>query len=159
MSRKPQVTAAVRALRAESIAYREHHYDYGAGHGAAGGADQLGFELHRIIKTLIMVTSADQPLCVLMHGDREVSLKGLARHLGVKSIAMAEPEAARRFTGYEFGGTSPFGLRSKMPVYCEESILAFDEILINGGKRGFLIEVATADLVKTLSPSFVQVAI
>jgi Cys-tRNA(Pro) deacylase len=146
-------------LRAADITYEERRYDYSEGGGAAGGADQLGLDLHRVIKTLILELPNGDPLCVLMHGDREVSLKKLARTLGEKSVAMAPPERARNKSGYQVGGTSPFGLRTTMPIYCEASIADLDRIVINGGKRGFLIEIASADALALLQPQLVTVGV
>ncbi len=156
---KKIVTPAIRALRDRGVQYVEHHYEYVEGGGADAGADQLGLDPHRVIKTLIVETNDGDPACVLMHGDREVSLKGLARQIGAKSAAMAEHSQAQRHSGYRVGGTSPFGLRKPMPIYCEATITGFDSVVINGGKRGFLIEVAVADLVALLEPELVNVAI
>lgn len=157
MAKKTLVTPAIRALRSKGIEYAEHHYKYISGGGAGAGAEQLGLDLHRVIKTLILETDRGDVLCLLMHGDREVSMKALARHLGVKSVDMAG--SASRHSGYKVGGTSPFGLRSPMPVYCERTILDFESIVINGGKRGFLIEIATEDMAAMLDPEPVDVAI
>ncbi|MCP3976574.1 MAG: aminoacyl-tRNA deacylase [bacterium] len=158
MARKNLVTPAVRVLREANIGFVEHHYEYEAGSGAAGGAAQLALDPHRVIKTLILETSGGRPLCVLMHGDREVSLKQLARAIGVKSVAMAVSQRATAHSGYKVGGTSPFGLRKPLPLYCEASIAELDSIVVNGGKRGFLIEVAVADLIAILEPELVDVA-
>ena len=157
MAKKALVTAAVRALRDAGIRYTEHHYKYIEGGGAGAGAEQLGLDPHRVIKTLILESADGTPLCLLMHGDQVASLKALARQLDTKSVAMATN--ATRHSGYEIGGTSPFGLRKALPVYCEASILDYDSIVINGGKRGFLIEVSTKDLVALLDPELVEVAI
>ncbi len=159
MARKAIVTPAIRALRAAGLSYTEHHYEYTARSGAAGSAEQLAVDPHSVIKTLILETSEDRPICVLMHGDRDVSLKRLARHLGVKAVAMADPRRAQQYSGYRVGGTSPFGLRTKMPILCETTIRGFAQVLINGGKRGFLIGIAVADLIAALDPIFVEVAI
>lgn len=153
------MTAATRLLRSEGVQYAEHPYDYVAGGGAAGGAAELGIDPHRVIKTLILVTSEGDSICVLMHGDREVSLKRLARQIGVKSVAMAPATDANRASGYQVGGTSPFGLRTDMPVYCETSVTDYAAIVINGGKRGFLIELAVPDLLHLLQPILVNVAV
>ena len=157
MAKKAVVTAAVRVLRDAGIGYTEHLYKYIAGGGATDGADQLGLDPHRVVKTLILETSDGDALCLLMHGDREVSMKGMARHLAVKAVEMARD--ASRHSGYEIGGTSPFGLRQTLPVYCEATILDFDSVVINGGKRGFLIEITTEDLVALLDPELVEVGI
>lgn len=158
MARKHLVTAAVRALRDAEVTYTEHHYKYDSGSGALGGAEQLGIDAHRMIKTLILETSAGDPICVLMHGDREVSLKQLARILGVKSVAMATTQRATAHSGYLVGGTSPFGLRKALPVYCQATIADYESIVINGGKRGFLVELPFADLAALLEPELVDVA-
>lgn len=157
MARKKLVTPAVRVLRAADVTFQEHHYTYASG-GATEGADQLGLDPHRVIKTLIVAIDGEAG-CVLMHGDQEVSLKGLARQVGAKSAVMADPALAQRHSGYQVGGTSPFGLRTPMPIFCEQTIADFDEIVINGGKRGFLVEVAVADLTRLLEPTWVRVAI
>lgn len=157
MAKKQLVTAAVRVLRSAGVTYVEYRYDYNLGGGAIDGATQLELDPHRVIKTLILETAEGDPLCVLMHGDREVSLKKLARTLVVKSVAMA-PDATR-YSGYQVGGTSPFGLRTAMDVFCERTIQQYESVVINGGKRGFLIEIATADLLTLLTPTLVDVAI
>lgn len=159
MAKKNLVTAAIRALRQHDVEYTGHEYKYVSGGGAQAGADQLGLDPHRVIKTLIVETGDGEPVCVLMHGDCEVSLKGLARQIGAKSVAMADPSRAERHTGYQVGGTSPFGLRNPMPIYCERTIAEFATIVINGGKRGFLIEVAVEDVLTVLNPTLVDVAI
>jgi Cys-tRNA(Pro) deacylase len=159
MARKTIVTPAIRALRAGGISYIEHHYEYTAHSGASGGAEQLGVDPHSVIKTLILETTEGRAICVLMHGDREISLKQLARDLVVKGVSMADPVKALHDTGYQVGGTSPFGLRTAMPVLCERTISNLELVFINGGKRGFLLEIAVADLVALLKPRFVEVAI
>jgi len=158
MAKKQLVTPAIRVLRAAGVEYGEYHYEYSPGGGAQGGAEQLGLDPHRVIKTLILVGASGRPLCVLMHGDSEVSLKQLARTIGEKSVTMAPPELAQRKSGYQVGGTSPFGLRAQMPVYCEATVGDFTDIVINGGKRGFLIELSFLDLVDLLKPTMVAVA-
>ncbi len=159
MARKTIVTPAIRVLRAAGLPYTEHHYEYTDHSGATGSAEQLGVDAHSVIKTLILETADHLPICVLMHGDREVSFKRLARHLGVKAVAMADPRRAQQYSGYQVGGTSPFGLRTAMPILCETTIRDHAEVLINGGKRGFLIGIAVADLIAELDPVFVEVAI
>ncbi len=157
MKRAP-VTPAIRVLRDHDIAYEEHLFDYQPG-GAMKAADETGLDPHTTIKTLVLETSERDPLLVLMHGDREVSTKTLARHLDVKSVDMMEPSEAQRVTGYQVGGTSPFGTRTALPVYIERSILDLERLTINGGKRGFLVTLATTDLVAVLDPMPVEVAI
>ncbi|MFC2177046.1 Cys-tRNA(Pro) deacylase [Actinomycetota bacterium] len=159
MARKAIVTPAIRVLRTAGVDYTAHHYEYTPHSGASGGAEQLAVDVHSVIKTLILETTEGRPICVLMHGDREVSLKALARHLNVKGVTMADPDTARRYSGYQVGGTSPFGLRTAMSTLCETTIADQGSVFVNGGKRGFLIELAVADLVAVLNPEFVEVAI
>jgi len=156
---KTPMTPAVRALRQAGVAFSEHPYDYVEHGGTAAFAAQAGFEEHAVVKTLVMEDEAKKPLVVLMHGDREVSTKELARVLGVKSVHPCAPDTAERHSGYVVGGTSPFGLRKPMPVYVEESILALPVIYINGGKRGFLVGLDPKELVRVLKPTSVSVAI
>lgn len=153
------ITPAVRVLRAAGVAFGPHEYAWVEHGGTAHSAAELGLPEHEVIKTLVMQTDEGKPLLVLMHGDRKVSTKALARHLGVKTVEPCAPEVATRHTGYLVGGTSPFGTRKPMPVYMEASIADLPEIAINGGKRGFLVSIATADLVRVLTPELVQVAI
>jgi len=135
------ITPAVRFLRDKKVDFVPHMYDYVEKGGTAESARQLGVDEHAIIKTLVFETNEKRPLIVLMHGDRQVSTKNLARHIGVKSIESATPERASKWTGYLVGGTSPFGLKTPMPIYVEKSVFDLDRILINGGKRGFLVEL------------------
>ena len=135
------VTQAVRFLREKKVNFTPHLYDYVEKGGTRESARQLGVDEHSVVKTLIFETNEKMPLIVLMHGDRQVSSKNLARHLGVKSVEPSTPERASKFTGYMFGGTSPFGTRTVMPVYVESTIFELDKIYINGGKRGFLVEI------------------
>ncbi len=153
------VTPAVRALRDRKIVFIPHFYTYEEHGGTRVSASSLGVPEHRIIKTLVLVSDERKHLLVLMHGDREVSTKELARVLGVKRVEPAEEAGAQRQTGYQFGGTSPFGTRNPLPVYAEETIFELPSILINGGKRGFLVEIAPADLLKALDITRVRVGI
>lgn len=157
MPGKPPVTPAVRVLRDTGIAFEPRLYRYER--GAEAGAEQLGVPVHEVIKTLVMETDAGDPLVMLMHGDRDVSTRQLARTLGHRSVKMCDPDVARRHSGYQIGGTSPFGLAHSLPIYMERSISDLDRVFINGGKRGFLIEMATTDLVALLSPALVEVAV
>ncbi len=158
MSRyKDPVTNAIRALRQAHIAFEGHPYSYVQNGGTAQSAAQLGVAEHQVIKTLIMEDDRNRPLIVLMHGDRQVSAKELARRIGAKSVRACTPATAQRHSGYQVGGTSPFGVRTPMPVYCERSIGEFEHIFINGGKRGYLIRLATADLLRLLKPILVDV--
>lgn len=139
---KIPVTAAIRVLRTHKADYTDHPYDYEERGGTAVSARELGVDEHCVIKTLIMEDEAKRPLVVLMHGDREVSTKNLARHMGVKQIHPCTPEVANRHSGYMVGGTSPFGTKRAMPVYMQQSILDLPKIYINGGRRGYLIGIA-----------------
>jgi len=156
---KAPVTPAVRVLREAKVPFTQHLYEYEEKGGTAVSARELGVDEHRVIKTLIMEDDRKNPLIVLMHGDRQVSTKELARSTGVKTISPCTPETAGRHTGYQVGGTSPFGTRKKMPVYLEETILDLPKIYLNGGKRGFLVGLDPADMVRLLSPTLVKVAI
>lgn len=156
---KTPVTAAVRLLRQQRVEFSEHLYEYREKGGTAVSARQLGVDEHCVIKTLVMEDERQQPLIVLMHGDRQVSTKELARQIGCKTIQPCLPEVANRHSGYLVGGTSPFGTRKAMPVYCEASILDCRKIYLNGGKRGYLVGLAAADLERLLQPKLVQVAI
>jgi len=156
---KPPVTPAVRALRAAGVIFTDHLYDYEEKGGTAVSARELGVDEHSVVKTLVMESEDKQPMVVLMHGDKQVSTKELARVIGVKSIQPCNPETANRHSGYMVGGTSPFGMRKQMPVYMEETILDLPRIYINGGKRGYLVGVAPADVTKILAPKLVSIAI
>ena len=153
------MSAAVRALRAAGIAFTDHLYEYEEKGGTAVSARELGVDEHCVVKTLVMEDENKSPLVVLMHGDKQVSTKELARCLGVKTIQPCSPDTANRHTGYVVGGTSPFGMRKQMPVYMEKTILGLDRIYINGGKRGYLVGVAPADVARVLAPALVSVAI
>jgi Cys-tRNA(Pro) deacylase len=160
MSRdKAPMTPAVRVLRQAGVEFSEHPYQYVERGGTAVFAQQFGVDEHVVIKTLVMEDDARRPFVVLMHGDREVSTKELARTLGVKTVQPCSPETAQRHSGYLVGGTSPFGLRKEMPVYVEETILALPRIYINGGKRGFLVGLDPRELARVLKPTPVRVAI
>jgi Cys-tRNA(Pro) deacylase len=153
------VTMAIRVLRQHGVSFTAHLYTWEARGGTRASAEHLGVDEHQVVKTLIFETDTKQPLCVLMHGDREVSAKNLARQLGHKSVAPCAPDVADRHSGYQVGGTSPFGLRRRMPVYCEKTIRDQALIYINGGARGFLVGIAPTDLVRVLEPVMVEVAI
>lgn len=152
------ITPAIRFLREKKIAFTPHRYNYIEHGGTRESAKQLGVDEHAVVKTLVFETNAKRPLIVLMHGDREVSTKNLARHLGVKSVEPASAERATKWTGYMFGGTSPFGTKTKLPIYVERSIFDLERMFINGGKRGFLVEIEPATL-RSLDVSEVEVAI
>lgn len=153
------ITPAVRFLREKKIDFVPRLYEYVEKGGARESAKQLGVDEHAVVKTLVLETNEKKPLIVLMHGDREVSTKNLARFLGVKSVEPVAPEKASKLTGYLVGGTSPFGTRTKMPVYVEKSVLELDRIYINGGKRGFLVEIDPASLRSSLDAKVVEVGI
>lgn len=150
---KRPATAAIRLLRQHKINFSDHPYRYEEGGGTRVSARELGVDEHQVIKTLIMEDENGHPLIVLMHGDCEVSTKSLARLIGVKSITPCKPAVADRHSGYQVGGTSPFGTRRSMPVYCEESILALERIYINGGKKGYLVAMSPDDLRRVLDPT------
>ena len=153
------ITAAVRVLRQHGVAFEPHLYAYELRGGTRVSARELGVAEHQVVKTLIFENERKQPLCVLMHGDREVSAKNLARFLKTKSVAPCTPEIADRHSGYQVGGTSPFGLRRAMPVYVERSVLALPRIYVNGGARGFLVSLEPAVLETVLHATPVEVAI
>lgn len=152
-------TPATQWLKAEGVAFTEHPYDYVDHGGTAESARQLGWDEHAVIKTLVMQDDKAQPLVVLMHGDRTVSTKNLAREIGCKSVEPCKPDVAQRHSGYLVGGTSPFGLRKAVPVYVERSVLALPRILINGGRRGFLVGIDPAVLVSHLAAQPVSCAL
>jgi len=149
---KHPVTAAVRVLREHGVAFTHHPYTYEQRGGTEVSARELGVPEHAVIKTLVMEDDAKRPCIVLMHGDREVSTKALARFLGVKTVVPCAPAVADRHSGYQVGGTSPFGTRRAMPVYMERSIADLPYVYINGGRRGYLVGMPPADLARVLNP-------
>jgi len=163
MSRAPgarlPVTPAVRVLREHGVQFTHHPYDYEERGGTAVSARELGVSEHAVIKTLVMQDDLGRPLLVLMHGDCEVSTRNLARTLGVKSVEPCAPAVADRHSGYQVGGTSPFGTRKRMPVYMQRTIADLPVVYVNGGRRGYLVGLAPADLVRVLAPTPVDVAI
>lgn len=152
-------TPATQLLRAHGVDFSEHPYDYVEHGGTAESARQLGLPEHTVVKTLVMQNQDAQPLIVLMHGDCKVSTKNLARQIGAKSVEPCQPEVAHRHSGYLVGGTSPFGTRKAMPVYIEESILALPRIAINGGRRGFLVQIDPQVCVQLLGAQPVHCAL
>ena len=150
---------AIRTLRAAAVELVPHLYTWEPHGGTAASAAALGVHEHAVVKTLIFEDDRRQPLCVLMHGDREVSAKNLARAIGAKTVGPCTPEVADRHSGYQVGGTSPFGLRRAMPVYMERTVAALPKIFINGGARGFLVEIDPREAVRVLAPTLVDVAI
>ncbi len=156
---KTPTTQAIRLLKQHKVDFIPRLYKYEERGGTAVSARELGIDEHQIIKTLVMEDEGKNPLIVLMHGDREVSLKNLARQLGVKQVGPCPPKSADALTGYQTGGISPFGTRKALPIYIEKSILDLERICINGGKRGFLVEIAPAELARVLNPTAVEVGI
>jgi Cys-tRNA(Pro) deacylase len=152
------VTQAVRELRAAGVPFEGHPYRYVTGGGTAQFARELDIDEYLVIKTLIMEDDAGGPLVVLMHGDRQVSLRELARQIGARQVQPCIPAVADRHSGYQVGGTSPFGTRRRMPIYCEASIAGLPRVYVNGGKRGYIISLATSDLLRVLEPVLVHVA-
>ncbi|HSY29346.1 MAG TPA: Cys-tRNA(Pro) deacylase [Burkholderiaceae bacterium] len=156
MSKKEHIseTPATQFLRKHGVTFTEHPYEYEEHGGTEISARELGVDEHQVVKTLVMQDEAAKPMIVLMHGDRKVSTKNLARQIGCKSVEPCKPEVATRHSGYQVGGTSPFGTRKPMPIYIEESVLALDKIYINGGRRGYLIGISPAAMqtILTLSP-------
>ncbi len=158
MSKAPS-TPATRLLRERGVAYTEHLYRYEERGGTAVSSRELGVDEHAVVKTLVMEDDTGQPLVVLMHSDREVSTKALARQIGRRSVQICKPEVANRHSGYQVGGTSPLGTRKAMPIFVERSILDLDRIYVNGGSRGFLVGVAPRELAALLSATPVDAAI
>ncbi|MCB1916976.1 MAG: aminoacyl-tRNA deacylase [Rhodocyclaceae bacterium] len=153
-------TPATRMLRDHAVPFTAHFYEYQAHGGTRVPAQHLEVDEHRVIKTLIMENESGDPLIVLMHGDRTVSTKSLARRIGCKKVAPCQPETANRHSGYLVGGTSPFGIRRKdVPVYVEKSILALPTIFINGGRRGMLLQISPSALLDLLQPETVECGI
>jgi Cys-tRNA(Pro) deacylase len=152
-------TPATAQLRAGCIQFTEHPYDYLEYGGAQHSAEVLGFDPFIVVKTLIMQDEHAKPLVVLMHGNRKVSTKNLARQIGAKSVEPCAPEVANRHSGYLVGGTSPFGLRKSMPIYIEQTILSLAKILINGGRRGYLVGIDPQVCTSLLAAKPVQCAL
>jgi Cys-tRNA(Pro) deacylase len=152
-------TPATLFLKAQGVAYTEHEYDYVERGGTEVSSRALGVAEHDVVKTLVMQDESGKPLLVLMHGDRKVSTKNLARQAGVKRIEPCRPEAAQRHSGYQIGGTSPFGARKPLRVFLERSVLDLPKIYINGGRRGFLVGMAPGELERVLRPTLVEVAL
>ena len=152
-------TPATQALRKAGVSFTEHPYDYVDHGGTAESARQLGVPEHEVVKILLMEDENAQPLVVLMHGDCQVSTKNLARAIGAKSVEPCKPEVAQRHSGYQVGGTSPFGTRKALPVYVEASVLELPRVLINGGRRGYLVGLAPAVLTQLLQARPVSCAL
>ncbi len=152
-------TPATAMLAKHGITYTEHEFEYLEHGGTGHSSTQMGVAEHQVIKTLVMENEKAEPLIVLIHGDRKVSTKELARQAGVKRITPCKPEVATRHSGYLIGGTSPFGTRKKMPIYLERSVLALARIYINGGRRGYLLGMPPDVLTRVLAPVLVDVAL
>ncbi|TRM52832.1 Cys-tRNA(Pro) deacylase [Achromobacter sp. LC458] len=152
-------TPATQLLKQHKVPYTEHTYDYVDHGGASEAARQLGLDPHAVVKTLVMEDESAKPLIVVMHGDREVSTKNLARQAGLKKVEPCKPEVAQRHSGYQVGGTSPFGTRKKMPVWVEADVLTYPVVYINGGRRGYLIGIDPNVLVTVLGAKPVSVAL
>ncbi len=159
MSRHVSETPATTWLDRHGVAFTGHPYDYVEHGGTGESARQLGVDEHAVVKTLVMQDDKARPLIVLMHGDRKVSTKNLARQIGAKAVEPCKPEVAQRHSGYLVGGTSPFGLRKVMTVYVEDSVLELPRIWINGGRRGFLVGIEPRVLVETLGAKPVHCAL
>ncbi len=161
MSKKDRVseTPATALLKANKVVFTEHPYEYLEHGGAQHSAEVLGFDPFTVVKTLVMQDQDAKPLLVLMHGNRKVSTKNLARQIGAKSVEPCKPEVANRHSGYLVGGTSPFGTRREMPVYIEETILALPKICINGGRRGYLVGIDPQVCVTLLGAKSVHCAL
>lgn len=151
-------TPAVRFLKQNGVPFVPCPYKYEEKGGTARAARELGVDEYAVVKTLVMEDDGKNPLIILMHGNRQVSTRALARHLGVRAVQPCEPGTAQRHTGYLVGGTSPFGTKKSLPLYVEETILELPAIFINGGKRGFLVRISPSDLVRLLSPEPVRAA-
>jgi len=160
MAKKDHVseTPATQLLKQRKVAYTEHIYEYVDHGGTTESARQLGVDEHHVVKTLVMEDENAKPLIVLMHGDRQVSTKNLARQIATKKVVPCKPEVAQRHSGYMVGGTSPFGTKKAMPVYVEESVLGLPRIYINGGRRGYLVGIEPRVLVEVLGAKPVQCA-
>jgi Cys-tRNA(Pro) deacylase len=156
---KHPVTLAIRALRAGNVSFEPHLYAWEPHGGTRASAEALKVDEHSVVKTLIFEDDSGAPLCVLMHGDREVSAKQLARLVGTKTVGPCAPDVADRHSGYQVGGTSPFGLRRAMPVYMQSTIAELPRIYINGGARGFLVAIDPRDALRLLGPTLVDVAV
>ena len=151
------ITPAIRVLRENKIDFEPHIFEYVEKGGTKHSSEVLGVDEHIVIKTLVFETDAKKPVLVLMHGDAQVSTKNLARFLNVKAVAPAAPERANKLTDYLVGGTSPFGIKTKMPIYAEKTIFELSRIYINGGKRGFLVELEPRVLKEALQVEEVEV--
>lgn len=153
------VTQAIRVLREHGVAFQTHLYDYVEKGGSSASSIALGVPEHSVVKTLVMEDQDGAPLLVLMHGDKQVSTRNLARAIGARSVQPCKPEVADRHSGYQVGGTSPFGTRRAMPVYLQRTVLDLARAWINGGRRGLLVSLAPSEIVRVLAPTLVDVAV
>ena len=156
---KHSETPATQMLKKHDVHYTEHVYEYVQHGGTTVSSSALGVDEHHVVKTLIFEDDKRQPLCVLMHGDRKVSTKELARQIGVKRVAPCTPEDAHRHSGYQVGGCSPFGLRKPMPIHVQKTVLDLPQIYINGGRRGLLVQITPSELVRVVTATVVDVAL
>jgi Cys-tRNA(Pro) deacylase len=152
-------TPATAFLKKNAVVFTEHPYDYEEKGGTRVSSEKLGVDEHSVVKTLVMEDEDKRPLVVLMHGDRDVSTKNLARQIGKKRVEPCKPDVAERHSGYQVGGTSPFGLRKPMPIFVEKTVLDLERIYINGGRRGFLVGIDPKELVRVLTAKAVEVAL
>jgi len=153
------MTQAIRVLKDHGVPFTIHSYKYEEHGGTPVAAREVGVDEHLVVKTLVFETETHEPLIVVMHGDKEVSTKNLARTLGVKAVHPCSPEAANKHTGYVVGGISPFGTRKRLKVFVERTVAEMPKIYINAGKRGLLAEITPSDLIAVLSPTLVDVGI
>jgi len=161
MSKRDHVseTPATAFLRKHGVSFTEHVFEYEDHGGTRVAARELGVDEHAMVKTLVMEDERKAPLIVLMHGDRSVSTKNLARQVKAKRVEPCRPDVAQRHSGYQIGGTSPFGTRKAMPIYLEKTVLELPKIYINGGRRGYLVGIAPSELVRVLNPTLVEVGL
>ncbi|MES2932213.1 MAG: Cys-tRNA(Pro) deacylase [Pseudomonadota bacterium] len=161
MAKKEHIseTPATQFLRKHGVDFSEHPYPYEEHGGTSVSARELGVDEHSVVKTLVMQDEATKPMIVLMHGDRKVSTKNLARQIGCKSVEPCKPDVAQRHSGYMIGGTSPFGTKKSMPVYIEQGILALPKMYINGGRRGYLVGMTPGVALQLLTATAVQCAL
>ncbi|WP_026939636.1 aminoacyl-tRNA deacylase [Hippea alviniae] len=152
-------TAATRFLKVNKTEFKPLFYEYKEHGGTKEASKQLNIDEHRIVKTLVLEDSNKKGLIVLMNGDMEVSFKKLARLIGVKSVSLCKPDKANRYSGYVVGGTSPFGFKTKLPIYAQKDIFEYEKIIINGGQRGFLIEISTEKLKELLNPTIADIGL
>ena len=150
--------SAIPVLKKHQVSFTEHEYRYEDKGGTAVSSRELGVDEHTVIKTLVMEDDNKRPLIVLMHGDREVSTKNLARQIGCKTVTPCNPVVAQKHTGYMVGGTSPFGMRKPLPIFMERTIADVDRLYVNGGRRGFLVSMTASDLMRILAPTLVDAA-